>query len=1210
MNGVRKYSFSILAGIAFSVLILGLGSSQNAYAGIGEFFCEEEDDFCHVWSGGIDVGTQNGVDNWTDPNNWFFGNVPDDPLDFVFIGCDNVDGIPVRVGGFGAPPTNVNADLDTDFTFFTDNNSDIGFLFLCDGSTLNVLPGSSLIFESEQPSSAIDVFWALIGGTLNIQPNGEVEVRNLNDNDDDVFVSMANDGTINNEGSFRVYNAGTVDTTVGIPGGVGITSSPNEELSFLHDRTTHQHEDGDVGVQTNTLLQIDITFLNGGTIDNDGFFQVANTADVTSNFNRGILSHIHLHNDVAGASIDNSDTMEIENNGDLSQDGGFGVQLDIEMDLQENDQFVTNTGDITLANDHDITGTNDAVVNVEIHFDIDKTDGVMTENGGDSFVLINTGALSSDGEPKCCDEKDDEEVDSIELFVQIDNQGTINVLENGFLTLENNGDLTGTSLTDPEIEMDIQFNDNDGRLEIKEGGEVGIFNSGDGFANPAGGAAGDVDFDIEFDKNAGFIFNAGTLEIENHGDAIAWCDVDIDVFFDPNDGTIRNDGFLKLENTGDATVLTDCAFGEEAEIEVEIHNDGDEGQGNINNQGELVIFNSGDADRIEVEIENGEDDPTGLVVNAGTFTIENLGNAARSLTVGIINESATDIINNECGALFEIINTDTIIPVSEFVGIDNDGIINNFKTGTFSVTDGAVTTKNEAIVVDGNPISFVPSCLNISSCELFASAGIGFPGNNPPEVQGALGLVGVPLDGFEMIGNPTDSFADGTGMPGLAFDNNVILYGALANGALPGNLIIIDRETGALIEDLGVFTLDPGEGESLHQIADLTTSPTNQLYGMKRDPPNGELFKVFPALAAGGVVPVVSAGNVNDFVGGDDLTVRGLAFLLDGRLIATVTAPTNQLIEIKLNDDGDIVDVVILHDNENPYNGLGTCPSGALFATHIENSHELYLLDPDSGDEVIIGLGEFDLSDLDFPIFASTGSSGSTGHEPPTIGKSLDGVRQVVDGGISIDAQTWTVTQGYHQEFELLQMLSSPHTISNVIHCAKGVQYCNYIAVGFMGLTDDFNNPVMTVSASKDHLGSWTLNWFDPDDFISDPDDAVAGDIVFVPQIIDNNLLGTSFTIDFKNKDTGQLKMGIQVRDSYNGVRNFYFNEGVEFIDADAYPAAESAYDNPIEVEPLCFGQNNPDRNSCQFAKIKDWATANAEETLNQMMGNQYEYKQ
>ena len=156
-----------------------------------------------------------------------------------------------------------------------------------------------------------------------------------------------------------------------------------------------------------------------------------------------------------------------------------------------------------------------------------------------------------------------------------------------------------------------------------------------------------------------------------------------------------------------------------------------------------------------------------------------------------------------------------------------------------------------------------------------------------------------------------------------------------------------------------------------------------------------------------------------------------------------------------------------------------------------------------------------------------------------------------------------------------------------------------------MGLTDDFNNPVMTVSASKDHLNNWTIDWYDPDNYIADPGDAAPKDIVFVPQIIDSRLLGTSFTIDFNNKDTGQLKLGIQVRDSYGGVRNFFFNEGVEFVDADAYPQVETAYDAPLEVEPVCFGQNNPDRYSCQFDKMQEWATANAEETLRQMTNNQ-----
>jgi len=347
-----------------------------------------------------------------------------------------------------------------------------------------------------------------------------------------------------------------------------------------------------------------------------------------------------------------------------------------------------------------------------------------------------------------------------------------------------------------------------------------------------------------------------------------------------------------------------------------------------------------------------------------------------------------------------------------------------------------------------------------------------------------------------------------------------------------------------------------------------------------------------------GVATLVGVLDTNLFWG-------ALAFAPDGTLYATFTGEGTGMATLNPNDASvlDKVSMSIFMD------GLAVNPcDGTVFGD--SGGDTIYEIDPDTGDIVLSADDIADPGDIDFFPAPRTATSGASGHEPPTIGKSLDGVRQVVDGGISIDDQTWTVTQGYHQEFELLQMLTSPHTISNVIHCAKGVLYCNYIAVGFMGLTDDFNNPVMTVSASKDHLGDWTIDWYDPDNYISDPGDATPADIVFVPQIIDNKLLGTSFTIDFNNKDTGQLKMGIQVRDSYNGVRNFYFNEGVEFKDADAYPKVETAYEQPIEVEPLCFGQNNPDRNSCQFSKIKDWATLNAEETLRQMMNNQHQYDQ
>ncbi len=170
-----------------------------------------------------------------------------------------------------------------------------------------------------------------------------------------------------------------------------------------------------------------------------------------------------------------------------------------------------------------------------------------------------------------------------------------------------------------------------------------------------------------------------------------------------------------------------------------------------------------------------------------------------------------------------------------------------------------------------------------------------------------------------------------------------------------------------------------------------------------------------------------------------------------------------------------------------------------------------------------------------------------------------------------------------------------------------GWQSCNHVIVAFMGMDEWFPSTLMKVEAHKSFDGNWEITWDDPDDYIFDPSDAVPGDITFVPQVIDDKILGPSFTIDFKNKDTGQLKLGIQTRDDRGGVSNTYFNEGVEFIDSDGYPSVDAVYEQPIEVEPLCFGQNNNDRISCAFAKIIDWTTVNAEETLRQMMNDQYQ---
>jgi len=225
-----------------------------------------------------------------------------------------------------------------------------------------------------------------------------------------------------------------------------------------------------------------------------------------------------------------------------------------------------------------------------------------------------------------------------------------------------------------------------------------------------------------------------------------------------------------------------------------------------------------------------------------------------------------------------------------------------------------------------------------------------------------------------------------------------------------------------------------------------------------------------------------------------------------------------------------------------------------------------------------------------------TSTTGGGGHEPPTIGMNYAGTNQMVTNGMGIDGQFWTVTQFYHEEMELIQMLTSPHTISNTIFCNEGVEECDYVGVAFTTKDFDFNDPVMKVEAQKTD-GEWVISWYDPQDFIQDPDDASPGDITFSAQITGDFLI-TSFTINFKNKDTGELVIGIQVRDVELGVRTFWFNEGVEFIDSDAYPSIETEFENPLEIDSLCLNEDPDYRYSCAFAKKVQLEIERAEKLL------------
>ena len=220
-------------------------------------------------------------------------------------------------------------------------------------------------------------------------------------------------------------------------------------------------------------------------------------------------------------------------------------------------------------------------------------------------------------------------------------------------------------------------------------------------------------------------------------------------------------------------------------------------------------------------------------------------------------------------------------------------------------------------------------------------------------------------------------------------------------------------------------------------------------------------------------------------------------------------------------------------------------------------------------------------------------SGTSTAYEDPTIGKTRNG-KQVVENGICIDINCWTVSADFHQDFELVELLSdSIHTITTTVFCQNGVNKCNYVAFGVSPYGTNINDSVWKIILQKDHRDHWTMKVNDPNGYL--------GEVTTTTQIVnDNRYLAASATIEFKKPTPGMI-LNIEVRDSGGGYRDFKFNDGVEIIDAYAYPFVETSYEPNLEIKPLCLNENPNKRYTCAFDKVRDWTIKNAEDALKQI---------
>ena len=222
--------------------------------------------------------------------------------------------------------------------------------------------------------------------------------------------------------------------------------------------------------------------------------------------------------------------------------------------------------------------------------------------------------------------------------------------------------------------------------------------------------------------------------------------------------------------------------------------------------------------------------------------------------------------------------------------------------------------------------------------------------------------------------------------------------------------------------------------------------------------------------------------------------------------------------------------------------------------------------------------------------------NGSPLPEAPTIGRNEVGSQQMVKDGICIDQQCWTVSSYFHEDFELVQMLSGEHTVSLTILCDRGVQSCSHVGlstipIGFF----DVNKAIWKVELDNNFgREDWSLKVTDPQNML--------GDVTFTVQIQDNRYLVVSFTIDFVKPTGDNVVLGVHLWDEIRSLRNFYFNEGIEVMDSYAYPTTQTSYEKSLAVPDVCLAEEESNhRTTCVFVNNLLSEQAKAQEILNQM---------
>jgi hypothetical protein len=234
---------------------------------------------------------------------------------------------------------------------------------------------------------------------------------------------------------------------------------------------------------------------------------------------------------------------------------------------------------------------------------------------------------------------------------------------------------------------------------------------------------------------------------------------------------------------------------------------------------------------------------------------------------------------------------------------------------------------------------------------------LGGHNNGDSANDGSLAFVNPVTAAVTVIGHP-DAVSH---LAGISFDSSGMLFGSTLDfGPFPppvtfprtSELLVLDRNTGAVITDIGRIKDTSGNQISINRIA--IQPGTNKLFAMRSPEDLANLqSKLYTLDKATGIATLIGGpgtGGLKNFFG-------AIAFAPNGTLYMAVAdlqpgaGPVNPRLLTLNPATGNVLSTV---NTENYLPALGVSPAGVLFGG-TGDDHRLFTIDPTTGTETFIG---------------------------------------------------------------------------------------------------------------------------------------------------------------------------------------------------------------------------------------------------------------